>query len=173
MKSRASREPRKHQEVLALSGNSPVGERLSSWTVCEAAFSHRGLLHVAHGNSSCSASIPRSHTDLRAQAPLQLCTPRPGGSSQTILHSTHRRLLSLWLQTAACLCLRHPLQGSELWQNFSRTLSERAPTDRGLHSLATSNRLSVPPMAERFGRKQKFLIRHISHLVLGVRKPSR
>lgn len=85
----------------------------------------------------CLASVPRSHPDLYpgSHFPLRPCTPRPGGCLHTILHSTHRRLLSLSLPSAACLCLRYPdsLQGKDL--SYGRTFLEhwvRGPPLRGV-----------------------------------------
>lgn len=52
-------------------------------------------------------------------------TPRAGPGLETVLHSTHRRLPSPWLQTAACLCLCHPdhcREMSRAIRNFSRVV---------------------------------------------------
>lgn len=100
---------------------------------------------------------------------LQLCTPRLGCGSETVLHSAHRRLPSPQLQTAARLCLCHPdpLQGND--QSYGRTCLEPWANGSFFPHRPQTDRL---PGLQRVPWKRKtFLLVMSPHPVPGVEWP--
>lgn len=111
--------------------------------------------------------LSQDHTQPSVPRLLQLCTPRPGARSLPSCFTFHSQNTAEAL-AADCSMPLSPSprpaagRGSELWQNFSRTLGERTP-HRGVCFpwQPQSDCLYLPLHRDSVG-KQKFLFRHIS-----------
>lgn len=92
--------------------------------------------------------------------------PRLGCGSETVLHSTHRRLPSPPLQTAARLCLCHPdpLQGNE--QSDGRTFLE--PWVSGIVFAHCAQTDSLPGLQSVRWKRKTFLLVMSLRTILGV-----
>lgn len=124
--------------------------------------------------SFCPRITPRPRYP-GSRFPLRPCTPRPGGCVHTVLHSTHRRLLSLSLPSAACLCLRYPdpLQGKDL--SYGRTFLEhwvRGPPLRGVCIPGSLKQIFCTSLCRELQLEHRnSLLGTFPHPVLDVKEP--